>query len=83
LISRTLSRPLHAKVVSDDKAIERSQLDGRDLWQTGNGSALVRSIEDWVQKIAAQGQPPDDNVRRSGVLSRLFGRIVGGGREPS
>jgi pilus assembly protein CpaE len=75
LISRTLARPIDAKIAADEKAIERSQLEGRDLWQTAAGSALVRSVEEMAQKLAAQGQQPDHDGQHDGLLGRILTAI--------
>jgi len=75
LIGRTLARPLEARVARDDKAFERSQLNGHDPWQTVSASALMRSIEEMAQKVAAHGQPPDDKPERRGLVGRLLTAI--------
>jgi Flp pilus assembly CpaE family ATPase len=75
LISRTLARPLDAKIASDDRAVERSLLDGRDLWQTAASSPLIRGVEVLARKLAAQGQQPDDRGRRHGLIARILSTI--------
>jgi pilus assembly protein CpaE len=72
LISRTLARPLDAKIACDDSVIERSQVEGRDLWQISGSSPLVRNVEELAQKIAMQGQPPDENGQRAGLVTRIL-----------
>jgi pilus assembly protein CpaE len=75
LISRTLARPLDGKIANDDKAIERSQMNGRDLWQTAAGSPLVRGVEDLARKVVAEGQPPEPRGRHKRLVGRIFGAL--------
>jgi pilus assembly protein CpaE len=77
LICRTLVRSLDARVPSDERAIERSQMDGRDLWQTAPGSTLVRNVEELAQKIVRDGQPRDENGRQNGLVGRIVNAIRG------
>jgi pilus assembly protein CpaE len=71
LISRTLARPLDAKIASDDTTIERSQVEGRDLWQTSRGSVLVRNLEEFARKMVGD-EPSDENGRHNGLVARIF-----------
>jgi pilus assembly protein CpaE len=77
LISRTLARPLNARIASDDTAIERSQVEGRDLWQTSGGSPLVRNVEELAQKLVTGGQPPDEKGRHNGMIAQILNAIRG------
>ena len=76
LISRTLARPLVAKLASDDLAIERSQMSGRDLWQTSAGSILVRNLEELAQEIVG-GHAPESSGRSGGIVTRMLSAIRG------
>jgi pilus assembly protein CpaE len=77
LISRTLAQPLDAKIASDDTAVERSQMEGRDLWQTSGNSALVRRIEELAQRMAMPDQPSNQNGRRTGLVARFLSAVRG------
>ena len=72
LISRTLARPLDAKIIGDDRAIERSHMEGRDPWQTAAGSAFVRSVEEWAQKFASGDQQTEPAGQSKGLLTKVL-----------
>jgi pilus assembly protein CpaE len=76
LISRTLARPLDAKIAGDDAAIEQSQVEGRDLWQTSRGSVLVRNLEEFARKIVGD-EPSDENGRHNGLIARILSAVRG------
>lgn len=76
LITRTLARPLLARISSDEKIIERTQLSGQDPWQTPANSPFARSIDELVGKLTFNAQPGPAQGH-GGLLFNLL-RAIGG-----
>ncbi len=71
-LSNTLGRPLFAKIPRDDKAIERVQLRGQDLWQAAPNSALARSVDELVARLASPSSAaPSEQPAATKLFSRL------------
>jgi hypothetical protein len=69
-----LGRPLYGKIPRDDKAIERVQLKGQDLWQVSPNSPLAKAVEDLATRLASAGgytQTEQTNGGGAKFLSRL------------
>ncbi len=73
-IAQTLARPFYAKIPRDDKAIERVEMLGKDLWQVAPQAAVTRSFQDLALRIAEQ--PGDAALKGGGVVSRLISTLV-------
>jgi len=83
-IAHTLARPIHAKLVRDDKAVERVELSGKDLWQVAAGSALAKDFEELARSIAAPAAataPARSTTAVSRMVSALMSRRRGVGDE--
>jgi len=71
-LSNTLGRPLFAKIPRDDKAIERVQLRGQDLWQAAPNSALARAVNELAARLASPGSAaPGEQPAAGKLFSRL------------
>lgn len=74
-IVKTLARPIYALVYRDDKAMDRVQLSGEDLWQVAPDSPLVNSIAALAGKLAnAGGNGVVEKPR--GFAARLFQSVT-------
>jgi pilus assembly protein CpaE len=70
-IVQTLARPIYGVICSDDKAMDRVQLSGEDLWQVAPKSPLTRSVVALARKLA---NVTDNGVAEKprGLVTRLF-----------
>jgi pilus assembly protein CpaE len=69
-IESTLGQPIFQKIPDDERAAQRVELSGKDLWETAPGSALAHGLEELARRIApdsADGAVEADG----GFLSRL------------
>jgi pilus assembly protein CpaE len=74
-ITETLARPMYAKIPRDEKAMEKVELLGKDLWQVAAGAPITRSFDELAKRI---GAPPQASEREpsGGRISRLVSSIV-------
>ncbi len=72
-LCNTLGRPLFAKIPRDDKAIERVQLRGQDLWQAAPNSPLAKAVDDLVGRLSSPGASHFSTEQPAG--SKLFSRL--------
>lgn len=74
-IAQTLGRPVYARLPRDDKAMERVELTGKDLWTVASSSPLTRSFEELMRMLA---QPPTEAPvpRPAGGVSRLVSSMI-------
>jgi MinD-like ATPase involved in chromosome partitioning or flagellar assembly len=70
-IASTLTQPIFARIMRDDRALDRVRWSGNDIWKVAPRSAFVRSIEQLAVSIA---QPAPE--RNAGLMSRLL-NVVG------
>jgi pilus assembly protein CpaE len=70
-LETTLGRPIFATIPRDDKAIERVELSGRDLWHAAAGSALAKSVEQFSRRLFASTA----SEAEGGLFSRLFSAL--------
>ncbi len=71
-LSNTLGRPLFAKIPRDDKAIERVQLRGQDLFQAAPNSSLARAVEELAVRLSSpSSHGPSEQPSGIKLLSRL------------
>lgn len=70
-IASTLTQPILARIMRDDRALDRVRWSGNDIWKVAPRSAFVRSIEQLAVSIA---QPAPE--RNAGLMSRLL-NVVG------
>jgi pilus assembly protein CpaE len=75
-LANTLARQLFAKIPRDDKALERVQLRGQDLWQVAKSSPLARAIEELAARLAG-GYTSAEESGGNGLLSRLRDAFAG------
>jgi pilus assembly protein CpaE len=69
-IESTLGRPIYMKIPDDERAAERVELAGKDLWQTAPSSPLAHALEELARRVApelAEGPADADG----GFLSKL------------
>jgi pilus assembly protein CpaE len=67
-IAGTLTQPIFARIMRDDRALDRVRWSGNDIWKVAPRSPFVGSIEQLAKSIA---QPVVE--RPNGFMSRLFG----------
>ncbi len=71
-LANTLGRPLFAKIPRDDKAIERVQLKGQDLFEVLPNSPLARAVDELALRLASPSRiAATDQATGSRLLSRL------------
>ena len=71
-LTNTLGRPLFAKIPRDDKAIERVQLRGQDLFQAAPNSPLARAVEELAVRLSSvSSHGPSEQPAGIKLLSRL------------
>lgn len=76
-VSEALARPLFAKILRDEKAIERVELMGKDLWEVAPNSPLTRNFEELAQQIAEPARAPETKrAATASAISRLVSSIV-------
>lgn len=69
-IETTLAHPIFQRIPEDDRAAQRTELTGKDLWQTAPGSPLAHALEELARRIVPDS--PDGQVEADGgFLSRL------------
>jgi pilus assembly protein CpaE len=73
-MAHTLGQPILAKIPRDEKVLEQVQVSGRDLWQVGQGSPLLRAIEALAKRLA-EGEPAAEP--RTRIVSRLLSVFAG------
>jgi len=72
-LTYSLGQPVYARIPRDDKAMERVEARGLDLWQVASSSPLTRSIDDLAQMIVTgQAVVPE---RPSSVIPRLLAAV--------
>ena len=69
-VEHTLGRAIFAKIPRDEKALERAELAGKDLWQVAAGSPVVKALDDLAGQIAPKSATPEPS--ESGLVSRIF-----------
>ena len=74
-VSQTLARPMFCKIPRDEKAMERVELMGKDLWQVAPSAAITKSFQDLAKRMAEQPKEIDREPNGS-VVSRLVSAIV-------
>jgi pilus assembly protein CpaE len=74
-VTETLARPLYAKIPRDEKAMEKVELLGKDLWQVAAGAPITRSFEELAKKIGVPAQA-GEREPSGGRISRLVSSIV-------
>lgn len=74
-ITHTLGRPIYAKILRDEKVLERMQLRAQDLWQVGAGSPLTRAVEELARRLASGGEAVAE--QGGSLVSRLLS-VLGG-----
>jgi pilus assembly protein CpaE len=73
-LTNTLARPLYAKIPRDDKALEKAQVRGQDLWQVAPNSALAKATEEMMARLAGPRAAVEEGQTGGlGILSRLRG----------
>ena len=64
----TLTQPIFARIMRDDRALDRVRWSGNDIWKVAPRSPFIGSIEQLAMSIV---QPVAE--RPNGFMSRLFG----------
>jgi pilus assembly protein CpaE len=85
-LANTLGRPLFTRIPRDDKAIERVQLRGQDLWQAAPNSALAKAVDELSSRLSSPGgYAPVEQAGGAKLLSKLRGAFgaLGGARSVS
>jgi pilus assembly protein CpaE len=78
-IAQALSRPICARLPRDDKAMERVELSGKDLWRVAPGSPLARGFEDLARLLVepASASAPRSTTAMSRMVSAFISRRRG------
>ncbi len=74
-ITETLARSMYAKIPRDEKAMEKVELLGKDLWQVAATAPITRSFEELAKKIGVPAQAAEREPT-GGRISRLVSSIV-------
>jgi pilus assembly protein CpaE len=69
-IESTLAHPIFQKIPDDERAAERVELAGKDLWQTAPGSPLAHALEELARRVAPE-LPAGAPEAEGGFLSKL------------
>jgi pilus assembly protein CpaE len=72
-IAHTLARPIYARIPRDDKALERVQLSGEDLWKVAPSGPLARAVDELARRLAGPEAPAQPEA---GLISRLFSAVA-------
>jgi pilus assembly protein CpaE len=77
-LAHTLGQPFSARIVRDDRLLERLQLNGKDLWQEAPGAPLTKNIEELARRIAP-GPQAGESQARAGLVGRLLAAVAARG----
>jgi pilus assembly protein CpaE len=69
-IETTLGRELYTRIPADDRALERAEVTGKDLWQVAPASPLTHSLEELARRIAPVVAEPAADPDQ-GFIARL------------
>lgn len=79
-IARALHREIRFALPRDDKAMERIELSGKDLWQVAPTAPLAQAFEDLARSVvcpAAESAAPRSTTAVSRMISALMSRRRG------
>jgi pilus assembly protein CpaE len=71
----TLGREIYMTIPRDDRAMERAELEGRDLFDVAGGSALARSYEALARQLSPA--PEAIHAASGGFMTRLLAAFGG------
>jgi pilus assembly protein CpaE len=74
-IEATLGRSIFARIPSDSRAMERTELTAADIFESAPNSQVARAITDLTRKIMPVNEAAASE--QSGMLSRLFSALGG------
>lgn len=72
-VEHTLGRAIFARIPRDEKALERAELSGKDLWQVAAGSPIVKVLDDLALQIAPKPEVTEEP--EIGLMSRIFSAL--------
>lgn len=69
-IASTLTQPIFARIIRDDRNLERARWGGGDIWKVAPKSAFVRSVEQLAASLAVPAAE-----RNGGLMARLLSAV--------
>jgi len=69
-IASTLTQPIFARIMRDDRNLERARWGGNDIWKVAPRSPFVRNIEQLAGSLALPAAE-----RNGGLMSRLLSAV--------